>query len=302
MYKYKFTVFTPTYNRAHLLENLYNDLKAQTYDFNNFEWLIVDDGSRDGTKELVEKFISENKLNIRYIYKENGGKHTAINLGVKNADGELFFIVDSDDGLIKDSLEIANDEWNSVENKVGFSGVVGLCVYPSGDLIGTEMPDDKKICHFADLYFKYGVKGDKSIVFVTDELIKFPFPERKEVRFLPESVVWNEMSKYYKVKCVNKPMIIRDYLDDGLTKNILNKNALKGRALEFLYLINQNTYPLGRYPYMWIKNYINLARYSLLSDSHYFGEINKISDKLLYLVLFPLGYYKYIGQRKLVSK
>lgn len=110
------------------------------------------------------------------------------------------------------------------------------------------------------------------------------------------------MSKYYKVKCVNKPMIIRDYLDDGLTKNILNKNALKGRALEFLYLINQNTYPLGRYPYMWIKNYINLARYSLLSDSHYFGEIKKISDKLLYLVLFPLGYYKYIGQRKLVSK
>ncbi|MDL0414398.1 glycosyltransferase family A protein, partial [Clostridioides difficile] len=97
MYKYKFTVFTPTYNRAHLLENLYNDLKAQTYDFNDFEWLIVDDGSSDSTKELVEKFISENKLNIRYIYKENGGKHTAINLGVKNADGELFFIVDSDD-------------------------------------------------------------------------------------------------------------------------------------------------------------------------------------------------------------
>ncbi len=83
MYKYKFTVFTPTYNRAHLLENLYNDLKAQTYDFNDFEWLIVDDGSSDSTKELVEKFISENKLNIRYIYKENGGKHTAINLGVK---------------------------------------------------------------------------------------------------------------------------------------------------------------------------------------------------------------------------
>ncbi len=62
---------------------MYNDLKAQTYDFNDFEWLIVDDGSSDSTKELVEKFISENKLNIRYIYKENGGKHTAINLGVK---------------------------------------------------------------------------------------------------------------------------------------------------------------------------------------------------------------------------
>ncbi|MEG1311859.1 MAG: glycosyltransferase family 2 protein, partial [Romboutsia sp.] len=67
-------------------------------------------------------------------------------------------------------------------------------------------------------------------------------------------------------------MVIREYLEDGLTKNILSKNALKGRALEFLYLINQGTYPISKYPYMWVKNYINLARYSLLSKSKYFNE------------------------------
>lgn len=200
--------------------------------------MIVDDGSSDSIKELVEKFILENKLNIRYIYKENGGKYIVINLGVKNVDGELFFIVDSDDGLIKDFFEIVNDEWDFLENKEGFSGVVGFCVYLSGDLIGIEMFEDKKICYFVDLYFKYGVKGDKSIVFVIDEFIKFFFLERKEVRFLLESVVWNEMFKYYKVICVNKFMIIRDYLDDGLIKNILSKNVLRGRVLEFLYLIN----------------------------------------------------------------
>jgi len=299
MYKYKFTIFTPTYNRAYILENLYNDLQNQM--LKDFEWLIVDDGSTDNTKELVEKFISEDKININYIYKENGGKHTAINVGVKNANGELFFIVDSDDGLEKNSLEIVDKEWDSIEDKSEFSGIVGLCVYQSGKVIGTKIPEENKVCHFADLYFKHGVKGDKSIVYLTDILKKFPFPERKEVKFLPESIVWHEISKHYKVKCINQPMIIREYLDDGLTKNILSKSSLRGRTLEYLYLINQNTYSVSKYPYMWIKNYINLARYSLLSDSNYSKEINKLSDKFMYLILFPLGYLKYMKQKNSIA-
>lgn len=301
MYKYKYTIFTPTYNRGYILEGLYNDLKKQTY--KDFEWLIVDDGSTDNTKELVEKFKLENILNIRYIYKENGGKHTAINVGVKEAKGELFFIVDSDDGLVFDSIEVVNREWEKIENKSEFCGVVGLCQRKEdGQTLGTEIPNDKTICHFADLYYKFGVKGDKTIVFVTDILKKYPFPERKGINFLPESVVWYEISKYYKVTCINKHMIIREYLEDGLTKNVLKKSALKGRALEYLYLTNQNTYPINRYPYMWIKNYINLARYSLLSKSSYFKEINKFGDKLMYLLCFPLGYYKYLKQKNLVTE
>lgn len=300
MYKYKFTVFTPTYNRAYILANLYSDLKNQTY--KNFEWLIVDDGSTDNTKELVDKFIAEEKINIRYIYKENGGKHTAINTGVNNANGELFFIVDSDDGLIKDSIEVVDKEWNLLEDKNGFCGVVGLCANPDGTTLGTEMPEDKKICHFADLYYKFNVKGDKTVVFLTDILKEYPFPNRKEVKFIPESIVWNEISKTYKVTCINKTMIIREYLEDGLTNNILSKSSLRGRAIEYLYLINQNTYPINRYPYMWIKNYINFTRYSLLSESNYYGELKRIFDKVMCYLLYPLGYYKYKKQKNLVDK
>lgn len=300
MYKYKFTVFTPTYNRSYILANLYNDLKNQTY--KNFEWLIVDDGSTDNTKELVDQFIAEGKINIRYIYKENGGKHTAINTGVNNADGELFFIVDSDDGLIKDSVEVVDREWNLLEDKNGFCGVVGLCANPDGTILGTEMPEDKKICHFADLYYKFNVKGDKTLVFLTDVLKEYPFPNRKEVKFIPESIVWNEISKTYKVTCVNKTMIIREYLEDGLTNNVLSKNSLRGRAIEYLYLINQNTYPINRYPYMWVKNYINLTRYSLLSESNYYGEVKRTFDKVMCYLLYPLGYYKYKKQKNLIDK
>lgn len=295
MYKYRFTIFTPTYNRDYILTNLYNDLKNQT--FTDFEWLIVDDGSTDNTKKLVDKFIAENKINIRYIYKKNGGKHTAINVGVKNAQGELFFFVDSDDGLEENSLKIVDNAWKSIKDKNGICGVVGLCVYQNGEVIGTQMPTDNDTYNFTDLYFKYKVKGDKSIVYLTDVLKQYPFPERKEVNFLPESIVLHEISKKYSVKCVNEPMVIREYLEDGLTKNILSKNALKGRALEFLYLINQDTYPINKYPYMWIKNYINLTRYSLLSESKYFKEIERLTDKMLYILLFPLGYLKYSKQK-----
>lgn len=301
MYKYKFTIFTPTYNRGYILANLYEDLKKQTY--KDFEWLIVDDGSTDNTKELVEEFKNEGILNIRYIKKENGGKHTAINTGVREANGEFFFIVDSDDGLMPDSMELVEKEWEKLDNKEEFCGVVGLCARKEdGQTLGTEIPKEHKISHFAQLYYKFGVKGDKTIVFVTDILKKYPFPEREGIKFLPESVVWYEISKYYKVTCINKHMIIREYLEDGLTKNILKKSALKGRALEYLYLTNQNTYPIKDFPYMWIKNYINLARYSLLSDSKYFQEINKIGDKIMYILCFPLGYYKYLKQRKFVKE
>ncbi|MGL6107516.1 glycosyltransferase family 2 protein [Romboutsia sp.] len=295
MYKFKFTIFTPTYNRAYILENLYNDLKKQT--FKDFEWLIVDDGSSDNTKQLVDKFILEDKLNINYIYKQNGGKHTAINTGIKNANGELFFIVDSDDRLLNESLKVVNDTWRSVDNKKELSGVVGLCVDTENEIVGTQMPEDKDICHFTDLYFKYGVKGDKSIIFTTDVIKQYSFPEIEGIKFLPESVVWHEISKKYKIKCINKPLRIVEYLDDGLTKNKFNESSLKGRCIEFLYLINQNTYPVSKYPYMWVKNYINLSRYSLMSNSSYFKDINRISNKVMYILLFPLGYFKYARQK-----
>lgn len=301
MYKYKFTIFTPTYNREYTLPKLYEDLKKQTY--KDFEWLIVDDGSTDNTEELILNFQKENILNIRYIKKKNGGKHTAINVGVKEAHGEFFFIVDSDDGLMPNSMDLVIQEWNKIDNKEEFCGVVGLCSkMEDGKTLGTEIPKEHLISHFAQLYYKFGVKGDKTIVFLTDILKQYPFPEREGIKFLPESVVWYEISKYYKVICINEPMIIREYLEDGLTKNILKKSALKGRALEYLYLTNQNTYPIKDFPYMWIKNYINLARYSLLSDSKYFKEIKKMGDKIMYILCFPLGYYKYLKQRKFVKE
>ena len=121
----KITIFTPTYNRAYTLKKLYDSIVVQ--DYSAIEWIIVDDGSSDSTKELVTSFIEENKIDIKYFYQENSGKHIAINRGVEEAQGELFFIVDSDDYLTKDALNIIN-KW---ENTLGEGKYIGVCRFES---------------------------------------------------------------------------------------------------------------------------------------------------------------------------
>lgn len=114
-YEKGITVFTPTFNREGYLTKLYNSLLNQK--FNNFEWVIVDDGSTDGTKLIVGEFIKENKININYIYQKNEGKHIAFNNGVKNAQYELFMCIDSDDYLINDILGEIYNQWIGIKDK-----------------------------------------------------------------------------------------------------------------------------------------------------------------------------------------
>ena len=128
------TICTPTYNRGNLLGKLYESLKKQNY--KSFQWLIIDDGSIDNTEEIVAQFIKEKVINIRYIKKENGGKHTALNLAIDEAEGELFWIVDSDDYIADDSLNYMWDQWNNIKDKSEFAGISGLRGYENGKVIG----------------------------------------------------------------------------------------------------------------------------------------------------------------------
>ena len=138
---FEFTVFTPTYNRAYIIEKLYYSLQRQT--FRNFEWLVVDDGSSDNTEELFSRFQKEAPFSVRYIRVENGGKHRAINVGVKNAKGRLFFIVDSDDHLLEDALEKIQKAEQTIPRNTAdkYSGIRALRAYPDGKIIGTKFSD-----------------------------------------------------------------------------------------------------------------------------------------------------------------
>lgn len=285
------TILTPTYNRAHLLERLYKNLCEQEYQ--NFEWLIIDDGSTDNTKEVVENYKREGKLNIQYFYKKNGGKHTAINLGLQKAKSDIFFLLDSDDFLEKTATKIVADKWEIIGKNNQLSGIVGLSKFLNKEVRTDAFPEDDWVVSFTDIYFKYKILGDKPVAFKTSVLKKFPFPEKEGVKFVFEAVSWHEMAKYYNVLAVNDLLQYKEYVDDGITRNTYKKDYLKGLAFSFYNLVKNRTYPFSKYPHHFIWNYIHLAINSLLSEESYFNQLSLI-DKILYLIFYPRAYYTYL--------
>lgn len=218
------TVFTPTYNRAYILSNLYKSLKKQSY--KNFEWIIIDDGSNDNTEDLVKSWIKEkNFFDIIYKKTANKGKHVAINKGVNIAKGELFFIVDSDDFLSDNALERVAFWESTIKTKELFVGVSGNRSYFDGTLIGTTFNSNNKYLDCTHIEReKYNINGDKAEVYYTKILRKYPFPEFKNEKFCCESLVWLRIARDgYKIRYFNESIYFTEYRDDGLTKNILKK-------------------------------------------------------------------------------
>lgn len=215
-FQYKITVFTPTYNRAYILENLYRSLQRQSY--GDFEWLIVDDGSSDGTRELVDAWHAEgNSFPIRYVYQDNGGKCRAINRGLALAQGELFFTVDSDDYLTDDALEKVA-QWDAElpkeKNYCGFAGNRGttLSDTPNRLFDGGYLDGDA-----LDRYSV--VDGERAFVFYTEIHRKYLYPEFPGEKFLTEAVTWDLMAHDgYKMRFYNDIIWIWEYKDDGLTR------------------------------------------------------------------------------------
>lgn len=212
----KVTVFTPTFNRGYIIGRLYDSLKLQTS--TEFEWVVVDDGSSDNTEELFKCWINENNFfRINYVKVKNGGKHRAINRGVKLAKGKLFFIVDSDDYLTNNAIEKILNWESSLPDKSHFAGVAGAKGYSKSKMIGSGHGAEYVDCKNEERE-KYGLRSDKAEAYYTEILRRFPFPEFENENFVTESVVWNAISRAgYKLRWYDQIIYIGEYRDDGLT-------------------------------------------------------------------------------------
>lgn len=240
------SILTPTYNRGKLLLPLYESLKNLT--FEDFEWLIVDDGSEDDTEQYALSWIAHNIQNaefpIRYIKKSNGGKHTAINRGVREANGELILILDSDDTLPADSLATIAQYYEQCKGYKDCAGVCGLMAHHDGQLIGTGFP--KEPMYESALQFRYAEKGnvtgDLLEVYKTSVMREFPFPEIENEKFCPESLVWNRIANKYKLFCFNKVIYYRDYLEGGLTSKIvrIRMNSPIASSMTYAEMLDYN--------------------------------------------------------------
>lgn len=215
------TILTPTYNRASLLPRLFDSLLRQTN--KDFEWIVVDDGSTDDTREVVANLKEKcgGAFPMRYVYKANGGKHMAINIGAERARGELLFIADSDDLLIDDALETVANSWHDISDDKSFAGIVGLDItMDTREVIGSGLPQEHIDCNAIDIRYRHHVTGDMKEVFRTEVLREFPFPEFAGERFCPEQLVWFRMARRYRLRYINKPIYIADYQPDGITAGI----------------------------------------------------------------------------------
>ena len=278
------TVFTPTYNRAHLLPRVYESLCKQT--FRDFEWVIVDDGSVDDTKSVADQLTMDNgQLIIRYFYQENGGKHRAINRGVKEARGELFLILDSDDTLPANSYELIAKYYDQIKDDKQFGGVCGYMAHHDGTVIGHGCDVPVLDTNSIDLRYKYHVAGDMLEVFRTTVMREIPFPDIEGEKFVPEALVWNRIACKYKLRVFHEVVYYRDYLDGGLTDKIV-KIRMKSPIASMMTYAELNSYDI---PFMSkVKAAINYWRFRCCTR-HLNGNVNYPRLKWWWNWVMPVG-------------
>ena len=277
------TIFTPSYNRAYILPALYDSLKAQTC--KDFEWIIVDDGSSDNTDELVAAWLAETAFPVRYVRQKNGGKHTAINRGVQLAQGEFFFIVDSDDVLPPDSIERIVKHCEDIKDDASFGGVCGLRAYFNGERIGGECDFGAMDCTSLDFRFKYCIQGDMAEVIRTSVFKEFPFPEIEGERFCPEALVFNRIATKYKLRYFYEKVYLCEYLQDGLTASIVKvrMNSPIASTTYYAELFHLNV-PFKQK----VKAAINYWRFAFCQNASLAQKVKAIGASSL--LVYPIAY------------
>jgi glycosyltransferase involved in cell wall biosynthesis len=261
----RFTVMTPTYNRAHTLGRVYENLCAQT--FRDFEWVIVDDGSTDGTKDLVSSW--KPPFPIRYFWKPNGGKHTAMNLGVSVAGGEFVLFADSDDRFTTNALERFDYRWRQIPDPSRFANLSCLCCKPDGSIIGQPYPAEYADAFtFADqVHYR---SAERWGVNRTDCLREFPFPEGEP--FVPESLVWNRLSRKYAARFFNEPLRIIYPSPDSLSRKMVKLRASSPKATLTYY---RELAFLPGPVLLRLRGAINYCRFTIVSVMHRMNKVDR---------------------------
>ena len=295
--RYKISVLTPSYNRASLLDKLYNSLiKNSNYGI-DIEWLIMDDGSVDDTKAVVEGFKennNSNNLEIKYYFQENQGKMVAINNLVEKATGDLIVDCDSDDYFTHDAFKEIKEAYEKNEQEIKSGKYYGIC-FLKNDKNGSNMGNDfkNKETTMFDLYFKEGETGEKAIVFFSDIRKKYKHELEHGEKFVTEARMYHKIDEKYKMICINKPIMTCEYQQDGYTKNI-KKQFIENKYGYFEYFkeimqkdmkgvtFNKRLYAIKHYI---LFGYLTKAKKTL-------KNVKGFQNKLLYILLYIPGRVK----------
>lgn len=282
----RLTVFTPTYNRAYCLHVCYESLKRQTS--KDFVWLIIDDGSSDGTRQLVEQWIEEGALEIRYEYQNNQGMHGAHNTAYRLIDTELNVCIDSDDYMPDDAVASILSFWEE-HGSERVSGIIGLDSYTDGRVIGTRLPEQLKTSTLFHLYDKHGVTGDKKLVYRTELTKAYPYPIFAGERYVGLAYKYFKLDEQYEMLLLNKVLCCVEYLPDGSSMNMLKQYRSNPKGFAFYRKeLMKLSFAGTAYKFRHAIHYVSS---SLLSGNLRF--LREAPSKLLTLTAVPLGVLLY---------
>ena len=212
------TIFTPSYNRASYLPRLFASLKAQTDQ--DFEFVLVDDGSTDDTAETAERFRRDGTVSFKFLRKKNGGLHTALNAGLKMAEGELFLFAGSDAWLDPNAVARVRAEWESLSGDSRYMGVVFRKMdTASGKPIGEPIPGGRFDCSHVQAHFVHGFGGDKAEFIRTELLNLYPYPEIQGESYFPVGYPYCRLSEHFILRYIDETIYNGQYLPGGLTSN-----------------------------------------------------------------------------------
>lgn len=293
------TLCTPTYNRAYILDRLYQSLKKQTS--KEFVWCIVDDGSRDNTKELVDSWKQEETLDftIEYYYQENAGEMQALNTGLEHTKTELFYFVDSDDWLVPDAIESILNFWKQNSADIDREKLCGIMALhgesPNRVYGGVELPIDGKYTTLSATV-DAGFTNTLSLIFRSEIAKKYPFPRIEGEKFITERYIYDKIDINYQYVILRKIVQIKEFHEDGLTHNLMRTyfNNPKGCSLFYNQGMKLHKGLVNKF-----KNAANYVCYSFVCRESKF--LNKSENKFLTFTAIPAGLYLYCKRKKQIQ-
>lgn len=292
-YKYAFTIFIPTFNRSYTLDETFESINKCT--FRNFEVLIVDDGSTDRTREIVESWRSKVSFPVQYVFKQNGGKGSAHNMGLMHARGFFFFTLDAGDLILPDGLEQIMKQWKAIpeEDKEHFAGICGLSLKDDGIISGAPFDKDFVDSDFNQIYSKSVMKKEKRWALRLSVLRKYPYPIIDGEKYIRPTLILRRLSHRYNLRFVNIPLQVERQEPDGIRSNSFwhNFNSPRGQMLFFKEEITLN----DRYHNLkkLYRLHVHYVRYSLHSGVSVLSQLKTVKHWNTFILAIPMGLVKW---------
>jgi glycosyltransferase involved in cell wall biosynthesis len=287
------TVFTPTYNRAYCLDQLYESLLRQTS--NDFLWMIIDDGSTDSTQQLVQSWIADKKIDIQYHLQENKGMVGAHNTAHYLMETELCVCMDSDDYMPDNAIERILLLWQQ-HGYPESAGIVGLDSFSDGKIVGTRFPDEVKECKFSELYVNYKVSGDKKFVHNRNVFNRYlPYPFFDGEKFPITSYLYLFIEQKHKLLLFNEVFCVVEYMPDGLSMNLFNQYKQSPKSFAF-YRIAKMRFALN-YKERF-QNAIHYVSSSIMARNSAYLKESPFKITTLIATPFGIGLYFYLSKTK----